>query len=144
MYIYRHPKKERPIYASIISELEGTDNCDTEDLVVGTSFWNARGTSDDTIYYNHKNLSFINFWKEVTDQTLSSIDNKCANANCTNSNYKLEGAHIVFKEPTGDVRDGDEMCVVPLCPTCNNYRNTKEMKLRYDVEAPIIIWKEDE
>lgn len=145
MYIYnRHPKKKQSIYASIISNLEESDGCDTTDLKKGTSFWNAQGTSGDTIYYHDKEMNFIEFWEEATGQRQSEIDHKCANANCTNANYKLEGAHIVFEQPKGDVQDGDEICVVPLCPECNNAANTGEMKLSYDVTVPIIIWQEEE
>ena len=148
MYIYRHPKKKRPIYESIIAELEGTDDCDTEDLKVGKSFWNARGTSGDMIKYHGKDMYFIDFWEKATGQSKADIDNLCANAQCPYgediNKYALEGAHIVFEGPEGDVQDGDEMCIVPLCPKCNNATNTGKMKLRYNVTAPIIIWREEE
>lgn len=144
MYIYRHPKKERPIYASIISNLEGSDECDTRDLKKGTAFWNAKGTSDDRIFYRDEDMSFIKFWRESTGQS----EVLCANAECPygedSSEYELEGAHVVLEKPLGDVQADDKMCVIPLCPKCNNATNTGKMKLRYNVTAPIIIWREEE
>lgn len=139
--MYAVTRKE-PIRASVILESETVKGqCALKNLKAGISFWNAKGTSGDTIYYQGEELSFIDFWKEATDQTLYSIGNKCANVNCTNHNYKLEGAHIVLKKPTGDVKIGERLGIVPLCPDCNHYTNTDEMELRYDVKVRIVVWK---
>ena len=141
--MYAVTRKE-PIRASVILESEIVKGqCALKNQKAGISFWNAKGTSGDTIYYQGEELSFIKFWKKATKQALSGIYNKCANEKCKNddSNYKLDGAHIVFNEPTGKVKPGDKLGIIPLCPLCNNAENTDEMILRYNVKVPIVVWK---
>ena len=132
-------------------------------LKAGQIFYNAWGTSGDkinvvdviTVNGNRQERVAIDFWVEATGQNLTDIHHLCSNANCPHGNnphltfgdeiivpkYKLEGAHIVFTQPTQNIQPGEKFCIIPLCPSCNHYTNTSLMILRHDIRVPILTWE---
>ena len=132
-------------------------------LRAGQIFYNAWGTSGDKINVvdvimvngNRQERVAIDFWVAATGQKLTDIHHLCSNANCPHGdnphiiypngkiqlNYKLEGAHIVFTQPTQNIQPSEKFCIIPLCPSCNHYTNTSLMILRHDIRVPILTWE---
>lgn len=117
----------------------------TRELKEGTPFYNAIRTADDKVCYNGKTYTdFIDLWEDTTGLSKDDVGYLCANRDCPNGDdimaYDLQGAHIVLGKPIGSIQKGDRFCIVPLCPSCNHHTNRSKMILRYDVDAPVLIW----
>ena len=120
-------------------------------LKKGMTFYNAPETAGDKIEILDENQvesydgAFIDFWEEKTKTKRKDIDFLCANKDCPYEDnileYDLEGGHIVGKLKE-KMKDGDRFCIVPLCPKCNSSHNKEKMTLRYDVQSPVVIWRE--
>lgn len=126
------------------STLIDENDCITE-LEEGTLFYNAIRTADDKVCFNGRTYTdFIELWKDITRLSEDDVDYLCANRDCPHGDnimaYDLQGAHIVFKKPSGPIKKGDRFCIVPLCPSCNHPTKKSGMILRYDVDAPVLIW----
>lgn len=143
--MYKVIRKKKIFASTILESKTAPGKCATTTLTEGTPFWNAQDTSGDTIEYQGKEMPFISFWEKATGQSQGDINFLCANAQCPYgediNKYDLDGAHIILKRPTGAVKPGERLGILPLCPKCNNAENKDVMTLRYDIKVPIIIWK---
>lgn len=106
-----------------------------------TEFYNAIKTADDYVRYHGKDYHiFIDFWEAVTGER--RVSTKCANDYCPNkdNDYDLQGGHIIFEKPSGEIQVGERCCIVPLCPKCNHPDNKDPMYFRNTMNVPEIIW----
>lgn len=113
------------------------------DLKEGTKLYNAKNTSGDSVTYNGKKYdSMIELWEELTGEwSFSCVNEKCQSNKDIFDVDNIVGAHVVTSKLHTDLKSGDEVLIIPLCKSCNNYHNEDEIVLENDTKAVVLIWE---
>ena len=84
----------------------------------------------------------IELWEELTGEwSFSCVNEKCQSNKDIFDVDNIVGAHVVTSKLHTDLKSGDEVLIIPLCKSCNNYHNEDEIVLENDTKAVVLIWE---
>lgn len=100
-------------------------------------FANASGTSGD-VFVDPSGTPYYDSWISIWEYCTMSQATVCTACQRTG---KLFGAHVLLDETASRVPvAGEQVDILPLCPSCNHYSNTHAMRAAFSTTSVVMIW----